>query len=295
MILRSARVLVAALLVVGCGAPVDPFAPTARVEGLRLPFDAYTHSLAGLYAIENAKDLLTRECMEARGQTWEAIERPTNLKDLRNRRRYGVVEMGVAERVGYHAPAGLLTPLAVERRYDAREGTLTESQTAAAFGPGGCADEAATRLQPARSPDLELVDRLSRDSLDDAQQVPPVASAMGAWRECLRGMGFDYATPFAAMSDARWWADDAAEASDDAAEASGDGAGASGDGAGASGDEKAVAVADVRCKERTGLVEVWHAAEVEIQRKEIRRHPSYFEELGAATEAELAAARQVVE
>lgn len=278
MTLRSARVFVAALLVAGCGAPaspgsVDPFPPTAAVEVLRLPFDAYTHSLAGLYTIANAQDLLTRECMAARGQRWEAIERPTDVKDLRNRRRYGVIEMGVAERVGYHAPAGLLTPLEVERRYDARDSTLTESQTAAVFGPGGCADEAAARLTPAKSPDLELVDRLSRDSLADSQEEPPVASAMGTWRECLRGMGFDYESPFAAMSDARWWADD---------------------GAAASRDEKAVAVADVRCKERTGLVEAWHAGEMEIQRKQIRRHSSYFEELGAATEAELAAAHQVV-
>src|SRR4051794_7492976 len=107
-------------LAAGCGgakaaAPtVDEFAPTAQVQGLPLPFDAFSPSLAARYTIENARDRLTRDCMTAKGQDWKVIQRPMGLKDLRNRRRYGVIEMKIAERYGYHVPEGLLTPADVE-------------------------------------------------------------------------------------------------------------------------------------------------------------------------------------
>jgi hypothetical protein len=277
MTLRATRIFIIALLVAGCAAPVSPgssgnvvaFPPTQEVEGLRLPFDAYTFSLAGLYTLANAQDLLTHECMQARGYDWEIIERPTDLKDLRNRRRYGVIETDIAQQFGYHVPAGLLTPLDLEQRYAHRESGLSENQTEAALGAGGCAREAVTRIQPDESPDLDLLQHLSRASLGDSQTEPRVAEVMRAWRNCVRDMGFDYQDPFAAMSDSRWWAEGSTEASSQ---------------------EIAVAVADVRCKEQTGLVEVWHAAEVQVQEEGIQRHSAYFQEIGAAMEEELAAA-----
>ncbi|MEN3608231.1 hypothetical protein AAH979_01660 [Plantactinospora sp. ZYX-F-223] len=295
MILRSGRILVVALLVAGCAAPesprssrdVEPFPPTAEVENLRLPFDAYTLSLAGLYIMANAQDVLTQECMAARGHDWEIIERPTDLKDLRNRRRYGVIEMSIAERFGFHVPAGLLTPLDVEQRYDRRDNALSESQQSAVFGADGCGREAATRLRPEKSADLDLLRKLDRASLDESQREQRVVVAMDAWRDCVRNLGFDYQDPFAAMSDPRWWADDAAAASSEEATASSEESTASSE-------ERAVAVAVVRCEEQTDLVEVWHAAEVKIQEEEIRRHPDYFQDLRAATEAELAAAEAVL-
>ncbi|MGI5153393.1 hypothetical protein ACQEVC_44695 [Plantactinospora sp. CA-294935] len=302
MILRSARILVVALLVAGCAAPgsprssgdVEPFPPTAEVENLRLPFDAYTLSLAGLYIMANAQDVLTRECMAARGHDWEIIERPTDLKDLRNRRRYGVIEMSIAERFGFHVPAGLLTPLDVEQRYDRRDNALSESQQAAVSGADGCGREAATRLRPEKSADLDLLRKLDRASLDDSQREQRVVVAMDAWRDCVRSLGFDYQDPFAAMSDPRWWAADAAAASNEEAAASSEEATASSGESTASSEERAVAVAVVRCEEQTDLVAVWHAAEVKIQEEEIRRHPDYFRDLRAATEAELAAAEAVL-
>ncbi len=58
--------------------------------------------------------------------------------------------------------------------------------------------------------------------------------------------------------------------------------------------EISVAVADVRCKERADLVEVWHAAEVRIQKEEIGRHRAYFQELRTAMDDELDAAEAVL-
>jgi hypothetical protein len=63
MVRRSMWVLMFALLLPGCAAPAGPrsspdaelFPPTEQVEALRLPFDAYTLSLAGLYTVANAR------------------------------------------------------------------------------------------------------------------------------------------------------------------------------------------------------------------------------------------------
>ncbi|WP_329018658.1 hypothetical protein OG271_15050 [Micromonospora rifamycinica] len=283
MTFRTARILVVALTLAGCATPAphpqkraEPFPPTEQVEGLRLPFDAYTLSLSGLYTVANAQDLLTRECMAARGEAWEIIERPTDLADLRNRRRYGVIEPGIAEHFGYHVPEGLLTPGDIEQRYDARDRVLSETQTAALSGAGGCTAEAVTRLRPARKPDRKvdqgLVERLSQQSLVDSQGRPEVKQALGKWRDCLREWGFSYPGPFAAMSDSAWWTTEAAPPSES---------------------ERAVAVADVRCKERTGLVARWYVAETALQQAEIRRRPAYFQALGLGLADELAAAEAV--
>jgi hypothetical protein len=277
---RSIRLLAVALLVGGCAAPAPPgppgtverFSPTSQVRGLGLPFDAYTMSTAELYTVENAQDRLTLECMRRRKDHWKVIRRPTTLEDLRNRRRYGVVEMDIARQYGYHVPAGLLTPVEVEETYDKRDDSLSEKQKETAYGEGGCAREAVARTTPAKRPDLVLLQKLDQDSINDAQRAPSVAAAMRSWRDCVRQAGFDYGTPFAALSDPAWWSSDSE----------------------ASSREIAVAVADVACKQRTGLVEAWHAAEVRIQQEAIRTHPEKFRELHAAVVDELSAAKAIL-
>lgn len=274
--LRSTTLLAIALCIAGCAAPLsqntsgnaEMFPPTPEVERLQLPFDAYSFSLADLYTISNAQDLLIKECMQARGHDWEIVTRPTEVKDLRNRRRYGVLEIRIAQQFGYHAPPGLLTPLDVEQQYDKRESGLSESQKEIAFGTDGCGYEATTRLQPAASPDPSLLDQLSRESLEESQAEPTVAAAIVSWRECVRRMGFDYQNPFAAISDPQWWTDDSV---------------------GPSPQETAVAVADVSCKQQTGLIDLWHAAEVRIQERLIAQYPDYFHQLSVAMKEELAA------
>ncbi len=279
--LRSTPLLAIALLVAGCTASAssDParnvadFAPTGQVEALRLPFDAYAFSLSEMYAISNAEDLLTQQCMRAKGHDWQVIKRPTDLKDLRNRRRYGVIEIRIAQQFGYHVPEGLLTPAEVEQQYDRRDSGMSETQREAALGEGGCGHEAVKQLRPAEAADPERLQQLGRESLVNSQDEPRVTAAMDSWRNCMRETGFTYQDPFAAMSDSKWWADDSA---------------------GPSRDEISVAVADVRCKERTSLIDVWHATEVKIQEELITRYPDYFQQLGASMRHELTAAHAVL-
>jgi len=97
--------------------------------------------------------------------------------------------------------------------------------------------------------------------------------AMRSWRGCMGQLGFTYQSPLATMSDPAWWANDSTEASSR---------------------EIAVAVADVTCKDRTGLVSMWHSAEVQIQTESIKKYPDTFRELRATVEAELTAAKTVL-
>jgi hypothetical protein len=55
-----------------------------------------------------------------------------------------------------------------------------------------------------------------------------------------------------------------------------------------------VAVADVACKEQTGLVAAWQAAEVPIQQDLIAKNAAYFAKLSATLDRELAAAQAVL-
>jgi hypothetical protein len=75
------------------------------------------------------------------------------------------------------------------------------------------------------------------------------------------------------MSDSKWWVENSV---------------------GPSNQESAVAVADVECKEQTGLIQVWHTSEARIQREAIERYPDYFHDLHAAKEQHLAAAATVL-
>lgn len=278
---RRTSLLALVLLIAGCGGParsaapdqVDAFPPTEQVRALRLPFDAYSPSLSALYAVSNAQDRLILECMKAAGQEWKVIQRPTNLEDLRNRRRYGVIEMKIADEYGYHVPTGLLTPADVEHKYDAREASLSESQKALAYAKDGCGSEAVRQLRPEAEGDQALLIKLDHESLAGSQRDPVVAAALRSWRECVRQQGFTYQDPFAAISDEQWWADDTA---------------------GPSPTEIAVAVADVRCKEQAGLIDAWQAAEVRLQEDMIAKNPDYFHKLSASLEHDLTAAQAVL-
>ncbi|MGC7103059.1 hypothetical protein ACPZ19_51085 [Amycolatopsis lurida] len=278
--LRTTLFLIIALSLVGCGSPAspnssdepDPFAPTAQVERLQLPFDAYSFSLAEMYMISNAEDLLMRTCMAEKGYDWEIINRPIGLKDLRNRRRYGVIEPKIAQ-FGYHVPVGLLTPASVEFAYDRRDNSLSEDVKQAAFAPDGCGREAADWFRSDNDADLDLLTQKDRASLQDSQRDPRVAEAMRSWRECMHRKGLEYQDPLGAASDPKWWTDDSSEPSSQ---------------------EIAVATADVDCKDQAGLVDAWHAAEVRIQEEEINRNPDYFRALRTEMNNELDTANSVL-
>ncbi|MGK5630410.1 hypothetical protein [Streptomyces sp. URMC 123] len=277
-------VVTGSCVVAGCSAPAArtghraEAAPpmTDEARALVLPFDAYEASLADYYTLRDAQDALTRTCMRERGFDWPVIDRPTAVDENRNRRRYGVIEPAVAERFGYHATPDLLDPYGVSGREDRRDARLSDEEDRAANAPDtGCVITAHRKLlDDARADvDLKLFNDLGERALAAARDEPDTARALREWSACMRGAGFDYPGPYEAMKDDRWWKDDTLPTRQ----------------------EIAVAVADVRCKQRSGLVEAWFAAEKRLQERAIRDHPAYFTALKDAKQRHIATARAVLD
>jgi len=247
--------------------------PTKAVRDLLLPFDAYQLSVNEIYLIESAQDLLTRDCLKERGYDWEVIGDRKQYPDLRNRRRYGVIEMPVAEEMGYKANARLLGSTDVTARKMDREARLSPAARKAATDPtDGCYKLAGDELARGNQEDEDLVSKLNFQSLDEALKSPKVVPAMRAWVQCMAEKGHEYKDFNAAAGDPRWAKSKTPSRA-----------------------EKETAEADVTCKQQVGLVKSFTETEKSIQQREIRKHRAYFERLASAKQRHLAAARVVLD
>jgi len=277
-------VLIAGLaLIAGCAHPPEAAAPADKVPeasaealGLRVPLDDFTLSRLDIHTIEYAEDLLTRACMRGSGLDWEPLPPPARTDtDPLHRRRYGVIEPEVAKRFGYHLPPLAPDQRAREQVWRRRE-ALPPAERRAAYGhdgQGGCRHTARTRL----AEDLPTIDRQRLNgfiggTFEASQRVRAVAAVFGAWSRCMRAKGFAYRTPLGAANDPAWTRS-----------------------AHASPREIAVAEADVGCKRATGLVAVWSTADRAVQLDAIAAHRRDFDRFRRARDAELRAARQIIE
>ncbi|MFH8405284.1 hypothetical protein ACH4FX_10985 [Streptomyces sp. NPDC018019] len=250
-----------------------PPSASAEVRELVLPLDAYTITQPDVTLIQKAEDELTRRCMAQQGLTWTKIKRGRDDDTLPNRRRYGVAEMEVATRFGYHPPPD---PESEHRtaQSDAREAALTRKERLAAYGrdgESGCRERATQELLAGiHKVDWELRDRVSADSHRRSQNDPSVIQATRSWSACMREHGFRYANPLTPGNDARWDTKSPTPA------------------------ETRTAQADVQCKQRTGLVRTWWRAETALQRQAIAARAATFRLLKQAKAAYLASAQRVL-
>ncbi|MEU9155643.1 hypothetical protein AB0D59_35090 [Streptomyces sp. NPDC048417] len=246
--------------------------PTKAVARLVLPFDRYQLSVNDIYLIESAKDVLTRACMKERGYGYEAITHRKQYQDLRNRRRYGVIEMPVATAMGYRTNARLLGSTDVTAQKMDRDARMSPAARKAATDPtDGCYKLAGDRLARGNEENEDLVNRLNVDSLDEALKSPRVTPAMRAWVRCMKQRGHPYKDFYAASEDPRWARTDQLSRA-----------------------ERETAVADVTCKGQTGLVTLLSETERGIEERDIRQNKAYFARLAAAKERHLAASRAVL-
>ncbi|CAM5526373.1 hypothetical protein SALBM311S_07175 [Streptomyces alboniger] len=247
--------------------------PTKEARDLLLPYDRYQLSVNEIYLIETAKDLLTRDCMKKRGHDWEVIGDRKRYPDLRNRRRYAVIEMPVAEEMGYKTNPRLLGSTDVTAQKMNREAEMGAEARKAAMDPvDGCYKQAGDELARGNEENEDLVNKLNVESLDEARASSRVAPALRSWVRCMADKGHEYKDFYAAAEDPRWAKTKTPSRA-----------------------EKETAEADVSCKERAGLVKVLTVTEQSIQEQEIRKHKAYFQRLAAAKERHLAAAREVIE
>ncbi|MFE1911259.1 hypothetical protein [Streptomyces anandii] len=250
-------------------------AATARARALLLPYDRYELTPGDLATVQAAEDAVMVSCMRAQGRSWTPLPAATDA-DPPNRARYGVIEADVAARYGYHQPP---SPPGVAGRgtaEDARNARLTQADADAAFGKagasqsvGGCWKTAhdALREDVPNSPH-NVLDELTTSSFDDSLKDSRVRHALSRWSACMEKSGYSYGTPLDAAADSKWQRTDRP-----------------------SRQETSVALADVRCKERTRLVEEWSAVERAWQREFIRERPGQFRALALAKDTWLRAAR----
>ncbi|UXY27289.1 hypothetical protein [Streptomyces sp. HUAS TT20] len=225
-----------------------------------------------IYLIESAQDILTRTCMKKRGYDWEVIDHRKLYPDLRNRRRYGVIEMPVAKEMGYKSNARLMGSTDITARKTDREKRLGAAERQAALNPAdGCYAQAGAQLASGNRVDEDLVNKLNSASLDQALKSPAGARATRSWARCMRQEGHPYQDFYRAAEDPRWARSHAPSPG-----------------------EKQTAQADVTCKQRVGLVKSLSEEERAVQERDIRDHKGYFAHLRSAKDRQLDAARAVL-
>ncbi|SEH03156.1 hypothetical protein SAMN05444920_13360 [Nonomuraea solani] len=241
--------------------------PSAEARALHLPFDTYKRTETDIALVERAADVLTSQCLTKKGYSRSALPGVTVI-EAPNRRRYGVMEPLVAKQAGYRAP---LTSAEKERERAgrARGGYRDAAERSAARD---CLQDSTDRvyLDGTESP---LLTRLEREIFEQARTKDlHVRAALDKWRSCMRARGQkEYADPLAAAADDRWKDPGSANA------------------------QTATAVADVACKEETGLVEVWRRTEEKLQTAALKQHPADLDQVRRTLEKERTEAIRVVQ
>jgi hypothetical protein len=249
--------------------PTKPPQSGEEARLLTLPFDAYNFSPAEVMTREVAEDFVVRDCMRDRGLAWEALPGPADSESAPpHRRRYGVIEPQVAAVFGYHmAPQG---PGVTERKTkDLARASAASPNVQQAVGQ--CLSQArADMVKGAPKADAAFFNKAIFASFDASQRDEQVVRVFRSWSTCMAGAGLDYPDPLAAITDKRWQTKEP------------------------SAQEVRAAQADVRCKEQTGLVAVWAAAETRIQNDAVRANPGKFRALKAVKDTQLANARLII-
>ncbi|MGW4802250.1 hypothetical protein ACWEPC_58545, partial [Nonomuraea sp. NPDC004297] len=141
-----------------------------------------------------------------------------------------------------------------------------------ADGSDGCSGRARVHLlKDAPKVDPSLFNTLITRTFAQSRSDAGVRRAFRSWSACMKGEGFAYPDPLAAVTDERWLTAPVP-----------------------SRQEIAAARADVACKRQGGLVAVWAAAEQPIQQAAIDAHPGYFRTLEARKDRQLQAAGRVL-
>ncbi|MCT9083337.1 hypothetical protein [Streptomyces fulvoviolaceus] len=242
----------------------------------------YSYSDADYEVIRSAEQILTRDCMKDFGLTYRPTKNPTPT--AAQDRRYGITDMDGAARYGYRMPPQQDTP----------EAKLTKDQIKVLYGKRSLGADSTKNLkleyQGKKIPDdgclgsailgfrkpyedkagAEVASRISTASYESSQKVPEVRSVFEKWSSCMKQKRYDYASPMDALETPSFLQGKV------------------------SANEKKTAVADVSCKERTGLLEVWFDAESAIQREMIKTDAKALKKLGELHRKKLSAARKIL-
>ncbi|MBQ0984352.1 hypothetical protein KBZ10_07430 [Streptomyces sp. F63] len=280
---------------------------TGLTKGLKLPLEEYMLSYADTVAIDEAKNALQKQCMAEYGFTVDfpkpGANPPPSNNDANIERRYGITDETVAKTYGYGIPEELthhvdqpqqeLSDVEVEvltGHTKPEEAALPEGAEAGGsyfvapprtkparaehngkkLREGGCAGWSDEQLGVSQQEaDAFTVSDLNGDSLVATQQSEPVRTVIEDWSACMKTKGHaGLADPYKAM--------DAGLALDKDGKATAE--------------SIRMALDDIACKEKTGLVKVWFDEESKIQRRQINDNKARLDAAKASKKAVLAKA-----
>ncbi|MEV4113417.1 hypothetical protein [Nonomuraea sp. NPDC049695] len=275
--LTALPLIAAAAVVSYVSVSVSDASPAEPVPAaMSLPFDAYELSQFDVHTIEAAQDVLIGACMREQGLTWQSLPAPTAAGTRSpHARRYGIMDAGDAGRYGYHLPSPSPTQARRDAVWAARE-KLPATEKLALDGAkghgGGCRGRARAQVTGKAPQDwLEPLNRYASQTFEAAQRAPEVVAVIREWSACMKEAGYPYPGPFEAVGDGTWWKTQ--QPSDR---------------------ERAVARADMRCKQETDLIPIWAEADRRVQLGVLRQHAGEFRRMAEAKKALLDLARDTL-
>ncbi len=228
---------------------------------IQLPLDRYRQSTAAWRTFETAVFMVGIDCMKQKGFEWKVpVRNPPPDEEGPNSRRYGLLDLGHAQRWGYHRNPAEEQYVQTMKSYSRN---LPDAAAKAWLGPldakgnpTGCYRTAADSLGGFAPRDMEqFVQGLFGSSGASSRNHPKVAAAMQGWRTCMASSGYQYETPFTVGDGTSW-----TEAS-------------------ATTDEITVATADVKCNHSTNLAGIWLAVETAYQKRLIDENAERLAEM----------------
>lgn len=237
-----------------------------------LPVSAYLFTPEQEAVVDTAHSTLAADCMKRFGFDWPVTKaEPTKVVS----RRYGVVGEKIAAEYGYHVipspgddehaegavSSGAKLPPEAYMVYRPKVGKAGAggSYQGKDIPEGGCMGEASRKLglDKVQDPAKGKIGLLSIDfsSFGKAQETPEFKKVQDEWAACMKKSGYQY-TAF--LQPVEKYA---------------------AQGNSASPEEKAVATADVKCKQETKLTTVLVRAETKIQNDYIEQNAAGFAEI----------------
>ncbi|MFB6821010.1 hypothetical protein ACFCXA_05405 [Streptomyces virginiae] len=289
---RLVPAMLAMFALVGCtaqgsqddGDPAGSNRPTKDSEAAkgsytyRLPIAAYSYTDAEYASIAAAEHMLARTCMARFSLTYQPP--PPNPPQPSADRRYGLSDEKSAALFGYRmdpSEAPKQPPqLDADVRavlYGKREDASVPAEYRGQKVPeNGCLGQAQSDLRKDYSdPEgAEAASRISSQSYEQSMQLPEVQAGFRNWSACMQKNGYTYASPRDPFAAQEFREGPVTER------------------------EKATAGADVACKRRTGLLDVWFTEESKLQTAMIAKDRQLLQKLQDVHRQKVAAAKAIL-
>ncbi|MFJ1798778.1 hypothetical protein [Streptomyces sp. NPDC088180] len=138
---------------------------------------------------------------------------------------------------------------------------------------GGCYGEAEAKINEAGVPEaaISFASQVNRESFERSIGDAQVDVVVKAWSKCMAVSGYSYASPLDSVGDQKFHDSEKPSA-----------------------EEKQVALTDLECKNRVGLIGKWGRVEARMQKEAMSRDPEKLMQLKAFQGSQLRNARKAL-